>query len=149
MKTLMKFTTMLRQNDDSTDIGSLSSEENRAQYNEKIGPCVNYETKYLTATICRKQPSSYFMTIDGRRGDDTSDSSEMDYSGSSDTTDADSKENNTKHGGFWDSKDIFDHIRISADAPDLRDLVPRDPVEIKKYWWYYNQDDFKTLEESD
>ncbi|CAH0698760.1 unnamed protein product [Spodoptera exigua] len=44
----------------------------------------------------------------------------------------------SKQTWFLNTKDLYDHIKISQDAPDLKDFIPK-PVVNGSGWWYYNQ----------
>ncbi|KAF9409661.1 hypothetical protein HW555_011035 [Spodoptera exigua] len=50
----------------------------------------------------------------------------------------------SKQTWFLNTKDLYDHIKISQDAPDLKDFIPK-PVVNGSGWWYYNQADYVPL----
>ncbi|XP_030022953.2 uncharacterized protein LOC115442120 [Manduca sexta] len=52
----------------------------------------------------------------------------------------------SKMDWFWKSKDAYDNIKISLDAPDLTELMPAVSKDTLRQWWFYHQDDFVPFE---
>ncbi|KAJ0181409.1 hypothetical protein K1T71_003494 [Dendrolimus kikuchii] len=57
------------------------------------------------------------------------------------------KPKDTKQKLFWETKDAYNHIKISPEAPDMSDFLPEAAVKTLQDWWFYNQQDYIPFEE--
>ncbi|KAL0895384.1 hypothetical protein ABMA27_011517 [Loxostege sticticalis] len=56
-----------------------------------------------------------------------------------DVSKSDESERNPKHKLFWNSQNMFNHIKIPLDAPDISEFMPVNISNKIRNWWFYHQ----------